>query len=120
MDNSEDGAGRNRRETPASVTHNRAARALIAVVQDKLGVWQAESVKLEVMAQRLKASGGRDPGLAEAAQAMLGIVRMQMQLLDASLADAVPAVREHGRVTDTRKALALLVERLEKILADLG
>ena len=120
MDDSEDGAARNRRETPTSVSNGRAARTLIAPVQDKLGTWQAEVVKLEVIAQRVKASGRHDPGLAETVRAMLGVVRMQTQLLDTALTDTIPAVRTHSRVTDAQRVLALLVERLEKILVDLG
>jgi hypothetical protein len=120
MDNSEDGAGRNRRETPVSVTNGRAARALIAPVQEKLGAWQGEVVKLEVMTQRIKASGRHDPSLAEAVHALFGVVRTQTRLLEVALADAIPAVRGHGRVTDTQRALALLIERLETILSRLG
>lgn len=120
MDDSEHGAARNRRETPASVTIGRAARALVAPVQEKLGTWQAEVVKLEVIVQRVKASGRHDPGLAETVRAMLGVVRMQTQLLETALTDTVPAVRTHSRVTDAQRVLALLVERLEKIVVDLG
>ena len=120
MDDSEEGAGRNRRETPASVTIGRAARAMVAPIQEKLGAWQAEAVKLEVMVQRAKASGRHDPSVAEAVRALLRLVGMQAQLLDAALADASPAVRAHGRVTDAQRVLALLVGRLEKILTDLG
>lgn len=120
MNDSEDGAGRNRRETPASVMHGRAARQLVAPVQEKLGLWQAEAVTLEAMVQRIKASGRRDPGPAEAARTLLGVVRMQAQLFDASVAQADIAVRTHGRVTDAQKVLALLVARLEKILSALG
>jgi hypothetical protein len=120
MTDSEDGAGRNRRETPASVTHGRAARALVAPVQEKLGVWHAEAVKLETMVQRSKAAGRHDPSLAEAARVLLGVVRMQAQLLETAVADAMDAVRSHSRVTDAQRALVLLVDRLERILSDLG
>ena len=120
MTDSEDGAGRNRRETPASVTNGRAARALIAPVQQKLGAWQAEVVKLEVMAQRIRAVGRRDPSIAEATRTLLGVVKMQAQLLETSLGTAADAVRLHSRVTDAQKVLVLLVERLERLLADLG
>ena len=120
MTDSENGAGRHWRETPASVTHGRAARALVAPIQEKLGVWQAEAVKLEVMMQRSRAAGRRDPSLAEAARVLLGVVRMQAQLLETAVADAADAVRSHGRVTDAQKVLVLLIERLEQILADLG
>ena len=120
MDDSEDSAGRNRRETPVSVTIGRAARALVAPVQEKLGTWQAEAVKLDVMVQRIRASGGHDPSLAKAVRALLRVVEMQAQLLDTALADAIPAVRAHSRVTDARRVLSLLAGRLEKILTELG
>jgi hypothetical protein len=120
MTDSEDGAARNRRETTASVTHGRAARALVAPVQEKLGVWHAEAVKLEPMVQRSKSAGRQDPGLAEATRALLGVVRIQAQLLDTAVADAVDAVRSHSRVTDAQRALVLLIGRIERILSDLG
>src|SRR5690349_17965194 len=110
MNDSEDSAGRNRRETPISVTNGRAARALVTPVQEKLGAWQAEAVKLEMMVQRSKASGRHDPSLAEAVLALRGVVRMQAQLLDTALADAILAVRAHSRVTDTQRVLVLLME----------
>jgi hypothetical protein len=120
MDDSEDSAGRNRRETPVSVTISRAARALAAPVQEKLGVWQGETVKLEAMVQRIKTSGRHDPSLIEAVRALLRVVGMQTELLDMALADAAPSVRAHSRVTDAQRVLSLLTERLEKIVTDLG
>jgi hypothetical protein len=120
MDDSEDSAGRSRRETPVSVTIGRAARGLVTPVQEKLGVWQAETIKLEVMVQRLKASGRHDPSLTEAVRALHRVVGMQTELLDTALADALPAVRAHSRVTDAKRVLSLLTERLEKILTGLG
>ena len=120
MNDSEDDAGRHRRETPASVIHGRAARQLVAPVQQHLGVWQAEAVKLEVMMQRMKASGRHDPAPAEAARTMLGVIRMQAQLFETSVAAADPVVRAHSRVTDAQKVLGLLIARVEKVLADLG
>jgi hypothetical protein len=120
MDDSEDGAGRNRRATPTLVVNGRAARALVAPIQEKLGPWQAQVVKLEAIVQRVRASGRHDPSLAEAARALLGVVRMQIQLLDTALTDAIPAVRAHSRVTDAQRVLELLVARLETILGQLG
>ena len=120
MNDSEDDAGRNRRETPPSVIQGRAARALVAPVQEKLGVWQAETIKLETMMQRVRASGRRDPSIAEAARALLGVVQIQSQLLEAAVAEALPAVQAHTRVTDAQKVLTLLVARLDHILTDLG
>src|SRR5690349_3961483 len=100
MNDSEDGAGPSRRETPASVINARAARALVAPVQGKLGLWQSEAVKLEVMVQRLRATGRNDPSLAEATRALLAVVTMQAQLFETAATEAAPVVREHSRVLD--------------------
>lgn len=120
MNDSEDGAGRNRRETPAAVMHGRAARQLVAPVHEKLGLWQAETIKLEAMAQRVRAAGRSDPAIAEAARTLLGVVAMQSQMFEAAAAEAIPMVREHTRVIDARKVLAMLTARLEALLGELG
>lgn len=120
MNDSEDDAGRNRRETPASVIHGRAAKQLVGPVQDKLGLWQAEAIKLEMMVQRGRASGRSAPSIAEAARTLLSVVNMQAQLFETSVADADPVVRAHSRVTDTQKVLGLLVARVEQILSEMG
>ncbi|HZY67310.1 MAG TPA: hypothetical protein VFE52_01915 [Devosia sp.] len=116
----EDDAGSGRRKTSISVVHGRAARQLIAPVQEKLGVWQAEVVKLEVMAQRMKASGRTDASIAEAARSVLSVVHMQTQLFASSVTAAPPVIQTHSRVTDAIKVLEMLRVRLEKLLADLG
>jgi hypothetical protein len=119
MMNSEVETGR-RRETSGAVLISRAARQLVAPAQQKLGIWQAEAVKLEAMVHRLRASGRNDAGLAEATRTLLVIVQRQAELLDAAKAEVPAAVREHSRVGDTVKVLRLLTMRLHKMLADLG
>jgi hypothetical protein len=98
----------------------RAARELLAPVQDRLGAWQAEAVKLETMAQRMRASGRRDAGLAEATRTLLGVVERQTEALEGAVAKVPADVREHSRVADTLKVLRLLLVRTQKILSDLG
>lgn len=120
MNDSEDDAGRNRRETPSSVVQGRAARQLVAPVQEKLGLWQAEAIKLETMVQRVRGAGRSDPSIAEAARTLLNVINMQAQLFEANVAAADPLVRGHSRVTDAQKVLGLLVTRVETILADMG
>ena len=120
MNDSEDDAGRNRRETPSSVVQGRAARQLVAPVQEKLGLWQAEAIKLETMVQRVRGAGRSDPSIAEAARTLLNVINMQAQLFEANVSAADPVVRGHSRVTDAQKVLGLLVTRVETILADLG
>lgn len=98
----------------------RAALELVAPIQEKLGIWQSEAVKLEVMGQRLRASGRRDPRLGEAVRTLLDTVEKQADFLQVEVADAPTAVREHSRVTDTVKVLQLLLVLLGKILSNLG
>jgi hypothetical protein len=120
MDETEDRSVRGRRETPAGVLVGREVRQAVAPTMQKLGAWQAEAVKLEVMSQRARASGRTDASIGEAARTMLRVIEMQEELLKAAVLEASQEVRTHSRVTDTMKVLGLLVARLEKVLADVG
>lgn len=117
---SEEDVGPNRRAISAAVVLGREARQLVAPVQEKLGAWQAQTVKLEVMVQRLKASGRNDAGLGEAARTLLGVVAMHSKQLDASIESASGQLKVHSRVLDARRVLDQLIGRLEKVLADIG
>lgn len=120
MSDSEGDPGPTRRETPASVLHARAAKALVGPIHEKLGAWQAETIKLETRAQRLKVAGRKDAGVAEATRSLLGFTLSQSTALELAASQAPPEIGTHGRVTDTLKVLAMLTERLERTLGDLG
>lgn len=109
-----------RREIPVSVLNTRAAKALVGPVHEKLGAWQAETIKLETRAQRLKAAGRRDAAVAEATRALLNFTISQSTALQLAASQSPPEIGSHGRVTDTLKVLAMLTERLERTLGDLG
>ena len=60
-----------RRETPADVMVRRAARQLVAPLNEQIGLLQSEAVKLEAMARRSRAPGKIDPALTDATKVML-------------------------------------------------
>jgi hypothetical protein len=120
MTDSTDDPGPTRRETPISVIHGRAAKALVQPVHEKLGAWQAETIKLETRAQRLKAAGRTDAAVAEATRTLLGFTIAQSAALNLSASEAPEEIATHTRVVDTLKVLAMLTERLERTLSDLG
>lgn len=114
MENSE--SGRPRRQTPADVANRRAARQLIAPLQDQLGLWQAESVKFEIMAERLKVTGRGDEQLEKGIRELLDTVTRQATALDGAVENAPEPVRTHSRVTDVRRVLKMLEQRLNDTL----
>jgi hypothetical protein len=109
-----------RRETAASTLAARAARQLVKPVHEKIGGWQAESIKLETMAQRLKTTGRRDAAVGEAARTLLGFIATQADQFDTIVNEAPEAIRAHGRIADTRMVLRALEERLVATLTNLG
>lgn len=120
MTESTDEPGPTRRASSPSVIHSRAAKALVGPVHEKLGAWQAETIKLHTRAQRLKAAGRTDPALAEATRTLLSFTSAQSAALALQAAELPEDVGKHTRVVDTLKVLAMLTERLEQTLGDLG
>ena len=112
---------RPRRQTPADVETRRAAKELVAPLQDQLGLWQAESVKFETMADRVRAGGrhSEHEQLAKGIRDLLQAVARQANALDGAVARVPEPVRTHSRVTDVRKVLRLLEQRLNETLSGL-
>ena len=112
-------SGRPRRQTPTDVANRRAARQLVAPLQDQLGVWQAESVKFETMAERLRLTGGANEQLAEGIRQLLDAVTEQANALDGAVQKVPASVGTHSRVTDVRRVLKMLEQRLNDTLRGL-
>lgn len=108
-----------RRETSSDILATRAARQLVRPVHQKLGPWQAESIKLQTIAGRLKASGKHDPSVSVAAKALLGTVNKQTREFEREVGKAPEPVREHGRVADTRTVLKLVEQRIADTLSEM-
>ena len=114
MDDNE--SGRPRRQTPTDVANRRAAKQLVAPLQDQLGLWQAESVKFETMAERARLTGRGDEQLSSEIRDLLEAVTRQAIALDGAAAEAPESVRMHSRVTDVRRVLTMLEQRLTETL----
>lgn len=97
----------------------REAIALVRPLHDKIGAWQAESVRLEARAKRMAAFGRHDPGVAEAMATLLGFVEEETRQFDLLVAEAPPDVAAHSRISDTRTALAMIAQRLRAALPKL-
>jgi hypothetical protein len=109
-------SGRPSRKTPADVATRRAAKLLVAPVQDQLGIWQAESVKFETMAERARATGRRNEQLASDIRQVLDAITQQISALDGAIANAPEPVQMHSRVTDVQKVIRMLEQRLNETL----
>jgi len=117
MRNMEDNdSGRPARQTPADVATRRAARDLVAPLQDQLGLWQAESVKFETMAERARVTGRKDEQLVSGIRGLLEAIGRQSSALDGAIAKVPGPVGTHSRVTDVQKVLRILERRLSDTL----
>lgn len=106
-----------RRETSKDILAARSARLLVRSVHQKLGPWQAESIKLQTIAERLRAAGKHDPAVTVAARELLGSVNKGWREFEREVEAAPEQVREHGRIADTRTVLHLVEQRVEATLA---
>src|SRR3569623_23724 len=66
-----------RRVSAEGVRVSREALHLVRPINEKLGGWQAESIRLETTARRMKESGRHDPGVIESIRTLLGYVEEQ-------------------------------------------
>lgn len=105
-----------RRQASAEALAGREAAALVRELNRQLGAWQASSVKLSTIAQRLKASGRHDVSIAEEARTLFGVVQGEAERFEALLSKQPPAIADHGRVRDTRRSFEMVTDRLRTSL----
>jgi hypothetical protein len=109
-----------RRQTSAEAMAGREAAVLVRDLNRRLGSWQAASVKVHTMAQRLKAAGREDPSVEEEAQMLLHALSVELGRFEAMLLGQSERVASHGRVNDTRRSFEMVGERLRATLQLLG
>ena len=90
---------------------------LVRELNRRLGGWQAASVKVQTMAQRLKAAGRSDPSVAEEARALLQAVSGEARRFEDLLTQQSKVVANHGRVTDTQRSFVIIADRLQTSLS---
>jgi len=109
-----------RRKASAETMAGREAAALVRDLNRQIGRWQASSVKLHTMAQRLKSTGSADPSVAEEAHTLFQVVATEAQRFEELLPEQPSAVAGHGRINDTRQSFDMITDRLRASLRLLG
>jgi hypothetical protein len=109
-----------RRKASADAMAGREAAALVRELNRQMGSWQASSVKIHTIAERLKATGRSDPAIAEEAHTLFHVVIAESQRFEGLLPDQQIAVAEHGRIKDTRRSFEMVTDRLRSSLLLLG
>ena len=105
-----------KRGASTATLNGREAARLVRDINEKIGIWQAESVRLATAAGRMRQSARHEPAVIESINALIQTVERQQMDLAATLV-AVPAgVAEHSRVSDTQQALRMIVDRLRTAL----
>lgn len=99
----------------ASSTASRVIRELRLVldpINEKLGPWQAESIRLHTACERARQGGRRDPQVSAVAIALLRQVEAEATRFDSAVETLSPELADNGRVADTRRALEMVARRL--------
>jgi hypothetical protein len=104
------------RAIPESVRLNREARRLTEPLNERVGSWQSESVRLHAAVERMRQSGRHDPTLIEAATALLAQVEAQAQEFEAQIATVARELAAHNRISDSRQSLSMIAERLRRCI----
>ena len=105
-----------RRDISQATIASREAAKLVRPINEKIGYWQGESVRLATAAERMRQSGRHDAATVEAIGALIAVVEGQQQALAAELVQVPAGVAGHSRVADTRQALQMVVDRLRAAL----
>jgi hypothetical protein len=112
---SDDFAPRKRTVSDAA-RRSREAAKLVAPINEKIGAWQAESVRLSTSSQRMREAGRHDAGIVASIEALLGFVEEQGRHFEEMVAGVAADVASHSRVSDTRTAIGMVVQRLRDAL----
>jgi hypothetical protein len=92
------------------------AMKVVDPTNQEIGPWQRRAAWLHALAERLKASGGSDPRIAEEAKVLLSAVEKRQKDLRAEIS-ALPAdVAASTRLEDTARALDSVASVLGKTL----
>jgi hypothetical protein len=109
-----------RRQPSAEATAGREALMLVRQLNRQLGLWQAASVKLQTMAERLRATGRNDATVEEETRTLMAAVLAAAERFEEMLSGQRAAVAQHGRIKDTRRSFEMVTERLRGSLRLLG
>ncbi|MGN6156623.1 MAG: hypothetical protein ACTHNL_00860 [Devosia sp.] len=84
----------------------------MAPINERVGEWQSESVRLATAAQRRRDMGRDDAELGRDIRALLAKVEAELKSLDEAVLLLSPEVAANSRLVDTRRGLQIVAERL--------
>lgn len=111
-DQEDDSDGPRRRTVSEQTLAARQAVQLVAPINERVGEWQSESVRLATAAQRRRDMGRDDAELGRDIRALLAKVEAELKLLDEAVRLLSPEVAANSRLVDTRRGLQIVAERL--------
>jgi len=111
-DQEDDSDGPRRRTVSEQTLAARQAVQLVAPINERVGEWQSESVRLATAAQRRRDMGRDDAELGRDIRALLAKVEAELKSLDEAVLLLSPEVAANSRLVDTRRGLQIVAERL--------
>jgi hypothetical protein len=96
---------------------SRQAMKVVLPTNQQIGPWQARAAHLLALAEKLKATGRHNPGIADEAQTLLDIVETHRRELDRDVQELPSDVAGSTRLDDTARALQSVATVLERTLA---
>jgi hypothetical protein len=93
------------------------AMKVVWPTNQEIGPWQRRAAWLLALAERLKASGGHDPSIAEEAETLLSVVEARREHLMSTVTSLPDDVAQSSRLEDTARALDSVAGVLAKALA---
>ena len=111
-DQEDDSDSPRRRTVSEQTLAARQAVQLVAPINERVGEWQSESVRLATAAQRRRDMGRDDAELGRDIRALLAKVEAELKSLDEAVLLLPPEVAANSRLVDTRRGLQIVAERL--------
>ena len=111
-DQEDDSDGPRRRTVSEQTLAARQVVQLVAPINERVGEWQSESVRLATAAQRRRDMGRDDAELGRDIRALLAKVEAELKSLDEAVLLLSPEVATNSRLVDTRRGLQIVAERL--------
>jgi hypothetical protein len=105
-----------RRQLSVSAREARDAAHIVRAINDRIGHWHAESIRLATAADRMRQSSRHEPGVVEAIRVMTAMVEQQQNEFGELLVELPEGVAQHSRIQDTQQALAMITARLKGAL----
>ena len=99
------------------VRRARQALGSVAPFNRQIGLWQGKAARLAALGEKVRARGGYEPDLLLEAEGLVRDIAAQCASFAAVVAGLPPDLAAHGRVLDTKRALATVARQSDRALA---